>query len=90
MPAWGWCSASCIYVLIGLGIVTVVGLVNLHSGLLAFTAAAVFVTAFILAALIQAALQGVYSAALFKFATTGSAGAGFDSELLGNAFRPKR
>ena len=48
-----------------------------------------FVVVIILLALIQAAMQGVYSAALFRFATTGNAGAGFDSALLGNAFRRK-
>ena len=75
--------------LVALGVATVVGLVKLQSGLLTVTAAALFVIAFILLALIQAALQGVYSAALFRYATTGNAGAGFDSALLGNAFRPK-
>ena len=77
------------FALIALGVATVVGLVNIQSGLLAITTGAMFIAAFILLALIQAALQGVYSAALFRFATTGNAGAGFDSALLGDAFRQK-
>ena len=77
------------FVLIALGVATVVGLSQIQGALLAVTVAVVCVAAFILLALIQAALQGVYSAALFRFATTGNAGAGFDSTLLGNAFRRK-
>ena len=41
-------------------------------------------------ALVQAALQGVYSAALYRYATEGNAGESFSSSLLGEAFRPKR
>ena len=47
------------------------------------------VVAFILAALAHAALTGIYSAALYRYATTGSAGAGFDSGVLQAAFAPK-
>jgi hypothetical protein len=76
--------------LTALGVATVAGLINAQSGLLAFTAAAVFVTAGILLALVQAALQGVYSAALFKFSTAGSAGVEFNTGLLDSAFRTKK
>lgn len=41
-------------------------------------------------ALVQAALQGVYSAALYRYATDGNVGEAFPSALLGEAFRPKR
>ena len=41
-------------------------------------------------ALVQAALQGVYSAALYRYATDGNVGESFSSALLGEAFRPKR
>ena len=40
--------------------------------------------------LVQAALQGVYSAALYRYATDGNVGESFSSALLGEAFRPKR
>jgi hypothetical protein len=39
---------------------------------------------------LQAALQGVYSAALYRYATAGNVGESFSSALLGEAFRPKR
>jgi hypothetical protein len=41
-------------------------------------------------ALIQSALQGVYSAALYRYATEGEAGQGFSSSVLDGAFRPKK
>jgi hypothetical protein len=40
-------------------------------------------------ALVQSALQGVYSAALYRYATEGNAGATFPDALMGGAFRPK-
>ncbi len=39
--------------------------------------------------LVQASLQGIYSAALFRYAETGQAGQGFDPAMLEQAFRPK-
>ncbi|MEM7585595.1 MAG: DUF6159 family protein [Acidobacteriota bacterium] len=47
-----------------------------------------FVIAFLLMALINATLSGIYTAALYRFATTGEAG-GFNSSTLRGAFRPK-
>ena len=41
-------------------------------------------------ALVQSALQGVYSAALYRYATDGNVGESFSSALLGEAFRPKK
>jgi hypothetical protein len=41
-------------------------------------------------ALVHAALQGVYSAALYRYATAGNAGEAFSGALLSDAFRPKR
>ena len=46
------------------------------------------VLAFILLALVNASLAGIYSAALYRFATTGEAGA-FDNQVLRNAFVAK-
>ena len=71
------------------GVFIVVSLFRMQSGVLALTMGAAMVVGFILLALIQTALQGVYSAALFRYATTGDAGTGFDSNLLGDAFRRK-
>lgn len=47
------------------------------------------VVALVLASLAHATLTGIYSAALYRYATTGSAGAGFDSGVLQAAFAPK-
>ncbi len=47
------------------------------------------VLALIFTALAHAALSGIYSAALYRFATTGSAGSGFDSGVLQTAFGRK-
>jgi len=52
--------------------------------------AAIVVLAVVGLALVQSALQGVYSAALYRYATEGNAGESFPSALLGEAFRPKR
>jgi hypothetical protein len=51
---------------------------------------AIVVLAVVGLALLQSALQGVYSAALYRYATEGSAGGSFSDTLLGEAFRPKR
>lgn len=45
---------------------------------------------FIGLALIQSALQGIYSAALYRYAQYGDAGDGFQGELLEQAFRSRR
>ena len=40
--------------------------------------------------LIQASLQGIYSAALYRYAEAGEASVGFDQALLQQAFAPKK
>jgi len=40
--------------------------------------------------LIQASLQGIYAAALYRYAEEGEAGQGFDQAMLEQAFRPKK
>jgi hypothetical protein len=44
----------------------------------------------VLLSLVQASLQGIYAAALYRYAEVGQAGAGFDQALLENAFRTKK
>lgn len=51
---------------------------------------AMVVLAVVAVALVQSALQGVYSAALYRYATDGNVGESFSSALLGEAFRPKK
>jgi len=50
---------------------------------------AVTVLAVLGIALVQSALAGIYSAALYRYATDGQAPAGFDGEVLQQAFRLK-
>jgi hypothetical protein len=45
---------------------------------------------FLLLALVSSALKGVYSAALYRYATTGDAGEHFTREMMEEAFRPKK
>lgn len=48
------------------------------------------VIAFIIVAIIQGALNGIYQAALFRYADTGTAPDDFDINLIQGAFKPKR
>ena len=56
---------------------------------LAITIGVVAFVAVLLLVLIQAALQGVYAAALYRYASEGDAGAGFGQDMVANAFRVK-
>ena len=67
----------------------VVAGIKLGSAPLLVMVAIATVLALILTALAHAALSGIYSAALYRYATTGSAGAGFDSGVLQAAFGAK-
>jgi len=89
---------------VGLGAVfgVVMFLVVLFAGALMIGAAAtqsiaamvlvgvVIVVTFILLGLVQSTLQGIYSAALYRYAEAGEVGGGFDQALLESAFRTKR
>ena len=48
-----------------------------------------FVLAILVTVLIGAALQGVFTAALYRYATTGEGGFGFDPDLLAGVRRPR-
>jgi len=54
---------------------------------IAFAIVAVGIT---LLGLIQASLQGIYAAALYRYAEEGQVGYGFDQALLEQAFKPKK
>ena len=72
------------------GVVLIVGVAQTANAALILLIVALVVLAVIGLALVQAALQGVYSAALYRYATEGNAGGSFPDALLGEAFRPKR
>jgi hypothetical protein len=71
------------------GAVAIVAAATTGNGVLIGLLAAVVVIALLLAALIQAALSGIYSAALYRYAVGAGDSEGFDAQLLGQAFRTK-
>lgn len=75
---------------IGIGMGFAVAAAQTGSATLVALALAVPVLTLVAIALVHTALQGVYSAALYRYATDGNAGAAFSGALLGEAFRPKR
>lgn len=72
------------------GVALIVGAIAAKSAVLVGLAVAVLVIALVLGALIQAALSGIYSAALYRYASGEGESQGFDGALLGQAFAPKR
>jgi hypothetical protein len=68
----------------------IVGVAQTANAALILLVVALVVLAVVGLALVQAALQGVYSAALYRYAAEGNAGGAFSDALLGEAFRPKR
>jgi hypothetical protein len=75
---------------VGIGMVFVFGAAQTGNVTLIVLTTGVLVLAVIALALVQAALQGVYSAALYRYATAGSAGGPFSDTLLGEAFRARK
>jgi hypothetical protein len=74
----------------GIGFVFIFGAAQTGNASLIVLVIAMVVLAVVGLALVQAALQGVYSAALYRYATDGNVGESFSSALLGEAFRPKK
>lgn len=74
---------------IGLGIALAFGAAQTGSPALIVLVVAAVVVALVALALVQSALQGVYSAALYRYATDGNVGEAFSGTLLSNAFKAK-
>lgn len=74
--------------LVGIGLIVAAAMSK--SVVLIGLAVAALVIALVLGALIQAALSGIYSAALYRYASGEGESEGFDGALLGQAFAPKR
>jgi hypothetical protein len=78
-------------VLAGLvGAALVVGAAMTKSVVLIVLAVAIVVLGFVLLGLIQSSLQGIYAAALYRYAEAGEASVGFDQALLQQAFAPRK
>jgi hypothetical protein len=72
------------------GAVLIGGAVALQSVVAIVLAVTVVVLGFIMLGLVQSSLQGIYSAALYRYAEAGEASVGFDQALLEQAFRSKQ
>ncbi|MGY3041301.1 hypothetical protein ACVWWQ_002933 [Rhodanobacter sp. TND4EL1] len=66
------------------------GAVALQSVAAIAVAVVIVIVGFILLGLVQASLQGIYAAALYRYAEAGEASVGFDQALLQQAFAPKK
>jgi hypothetical protein len=75
---------------IGIGMVFVFAVAQTGSASLIMFFTGILVLAVVGLALVHTALQGVYSAALYRYATDGNVGEAFSGTLLSEAFRPKR
>ncbi len=78
------------FVAVLVGAVLVGGAFALQSVGAIVLAVIVVVLGFILLGLIQSSLQGIYAAALYRYAEAGEASVGFDQALLEQAFRSKQ
>ena len=72
------------------GVALIVAAAMSQNAVLIGLAVATLVIALVIGALVQAALSGIYSAALYRFASGEGESAGFEGALLTQAFAPKR
>lgn len=75
--------------LVLLALIFVLGVLT-HSVIAVVLGALVLIVAAVFLVLVQTALRGVYSAALYRYATCGQAGGTFDPALLDQAFKRRR
>jgi len=71
-----------------LNIAIIMGMASLGMGVAILAAVGVMVLGYIMLELVASALNGIYMAALYRYAMTGETGL-FDPQIMGNAFRPK-
>jgi hypothetical protein len=79
-----------IFLLMGLVAVPLIILTSSISEALLIPLILSFAGGFLLLILVSSALKGIYSAALYRYATTGDAGEHFSAEMMERAFRPKK
>lgn len=73
-----------------IGAALVAGAAMTHSIVAIALAVLLVVIGIVLLGLIQSSLQGIYAAALYRYAEAGEASVGFDQALLQQAFAPKK
>jgi len=79
-----------VYVLLALvGFGVVMAVASLGSAALTGALVALLVVSYIVLTLVHAALSGIYSAALYRYASEGQGSASFSPDVLSNAFRIK-
>ncbi|MFH1763681.1 MAG: DUF6159 family protein [Gemmatimonadota bacterium] len=79
-----------IFLLMGLVAVPLIILTASISEVLVIPLVLSFAGGFLLLILVSSALKGIYSAALYRYATTGDAGEHFSAQMMEEAFREKR
>jgi hypothetical protein len=78
-----WLSWSIVWIGVTVLVANVIGVAAV-----VLPVVAIGIFGYVLLALFSSALKGIYTAALYRYATTGEAGF-FDDSIMGNAFRPK-
>jgi hypothetical protein len=84
----GWAVGLTVVAWTIVSIGVIVGMASLGMGMAILAAVGITVLGYIMLALVVSALNGIYTAALYRYAMTGETGF-FDARIMGNAFRPK-
>ncbi|MCA9932501.1 MAG: hypothetical protein KC415_01155 [Anaerolineales bacterium] len=76
------------FVIIG-GVASIIAAAAIQSTALIITAVAIMVLALVALGLVSSALTGIYTAAVYRYATAGEIGAYFDPDVIKNTFKQK-
>jgi hypothetical protein len=85
----GFATFIIILVMIAVAVPLIILAASIH-GALVIPLVLSLVAGFFLLTLVTSALKGIYSAALYRYATTGEAGGPFSGEMMEEAFRPRK
>ncbi len=85
----GWAVTLTAIAWTALNVAVMVGMAQIGMGLSIVVVAGIMLAGYVLLALFASALNGIYTAALYRYAMTGETGS-FDAQIMGNAFRPKK
>ena len=84
----GWAVGliGVVWTLVNIGVI--MAMASLGMGVAILAAVGIMLLGYVMLALLASALNGIYTAALYRYAMTGDTGS-FDPQIMGNAFRPK-